>query len=291
MQTAYGRGSRGEKREGKRRNEGERRQLWQLLVCLAVFLAVFIGKGVWPSEVARTGTQLLAVIHANTDFRAAFAALGQALSEQESVLGELGDLCVSVFAPAEEKAIPVAEEEPKAAPQPEPQEQIVLPQPNLQVGDVLGEAEQVQAFPEGFSGQWLYLGEMETATPVFAKVTSGFGYRDHPSTGRHAVHGGVDLAADLGTPVKAFAEGTVERVGEDGNYGKYLYLNHPNGVTTFYAHCSELCVKQGEQVQAGQMVAKVGSTGKSTGAHLHFEVHLEGVRLDPLYYIDPQPEV
>lgn len=284
MQTTYGRGStkRGEK---KQKQEGGGRQLIQLLICLAVFLAVFIGKGVWPSQVAQTGQQVLAVIRANTDFRAAFASLGQALSEQESVLGELGDFCVAVFAPEtlEPDASAVQVTKPEEVTLPEPQEE---PQPVLQVGDVLGGTE--QEFPDGYSGQWLYLGAEETMTPVFGAVSSGFGYRDHPATGRYAVHGGVDIAADKGTEVSAFAAGTVESVGEDSDYGKYLYLAHPNGVTTFYAHCDRICVKQGEQVQAGQTVALVGSTGKSTGSHLHFEVRLEGVRLDPMYYIDPK---
>lgn len=288
MQTTYGRGGT-KRRDRERKENGDRRQLRQLIVCLLVFLGVFIGKGIWPSQVARTGKQLLEVIRANTDFRAAFAGLGQALSEQESVLGELGDFCVAVFAP-EEAAVdssavqvmgPETEEEPVVREE-------VLPQtPALQVGDVVQEVELGQELPEGYSGQWLFLGELETVVPVRGTVSSGFGYRDHPATGRYAPHGGVDIAADKGTAVAAFADGVVKSIGEDSDYGKYLYLTHSNGVTTFYAHCSKLCVKQGEQVQAGQTVAQVGSTGKSTGAHLHFEVRLDGVRLDPLYYVDP----
>jgi len=288
MQTTYGRG--GTKRRDKERQRGgNRRQLMQLLVCLAVFLAVFIGKGIWPSQVARTGEQLLEVIRANTDFRSAFADLGQALSEQESVLGELGDFCVAVFAPEEAAADASAVQVMGLETEQEPvmQEETVPLPPALRVGDVVQEVELVQELPEGYCGQWLFLGELETVTPVQGVVSSGFGYRDHPSTGRYAPHGGVDIAADQGTAVAAFAGGVVESVGEDSDYGKYLYLTHPNGVITFYAHCSKLCVKQGEQVQPGQTVAQVGSTGKSTGAHLHFEVRLEGVRLDPLYYIDP----
>ena len=287
MQTTYGRG--GTRRDRERKGEGGRRQLMQLLVCLAVFLAVFIGKGIWPSQVARTGEQLLQVIRANTDFRAAFAELGQALSEQESVLGGLGDFCVAVFATEKADTSVVQTLAPETEREPEPviqEEPLSLP-PALQVGDVVQEVELMQELPEGYSGQWLFLGELETTTPVRGAVSSGFGYRDHPATGRYAVHGGVDIAADQGTAVAAFAGGVVESVGEDSAYGKYLYLTHPNGVTTFYAHCHKLCVKQGEQVQAGQTVAQVGSTGKSTGAHLHFEVRLDGVHLDPLYYIEP----
>lgn len=314
MQTTYGRRRRDVQHRGngcKKRGGG--RQLAQLLVCLAVFLAVFIGKGVWPSKVAQTGVQLLAVIRANTDFRSAFASLGQALSEQESVLGEIGQFCVTVFATEQETddtaAVPASALEREARPvdvdqnrltaqylnlEQLPEELMVelpeQPEPILRVGDVVQTVEVQQDLPQGYSGQWLWLGDMETAAPVLGAVTSHFGYRDHPTIGRYAAHGGVDIAADKGTQVAAFAGGTVESVGEDSDFGKYLYLTHPNGVTTFYAHCSKVCVGEGEQVQVGQTVALVGSTGKSTGPHLHFEVQLDGVRLDPMYYIDPSQE-
>lgn len=296
---------RGQKNKRSRGNGGKRcgnsRQLVQLLLCLAVFLVVFIGKGVWPSKVAQTGERVLAVIRSNTDFRAAFAGLGQALSQQESVLGELGEFCVSVFAPVREESglsedsMPVqeqaaqptqteqeVEEMPVEDGQPQQMEQMVL-----QVGDVLREVDDSgQELPEGYNAQWLYLGGMKTVTPVQGTITSHFGYRDHPTVGRYAAHGGVDIAANKGTPVAAFAAGTVEIVGENDDFGLYLQLSHPNGVSTFYSHCSEICVNKGEEVRVGQTVALVGSTGKSTGPHLHFEVRLNGVRLDPMYYIE-----
>ncbi len=295
MQTTYGRGRGAAKRtEKEREKEKGRRQLVQLLACLTVFIAVFVGKGVWPSQVARTGEQLLAVIQANTDFRAAFAQLGRALSEQESVIGELGQFCVAVFAPEstaqpEDCAVQVMGEEESevTAIELETVEDTVPQQPALKVGDVVQKVDLEQELPEGYNAQWLWLGDMQTAVPAYGPVTSNFGYRDHPTIGRYAPHGGVDIAADKGTQVLAFAGGVVDSVGEDGDFGKYLYLSHPNGVTTFYAHCSTVCVQKGEQVQVGQMVAQVGSTGKSTGPHLHFEVRLDGVRLDPLHYIDP----
>ena len=266
----------------------------QLLLCLAVFLAVFIGKGVWPSKVAQSGEQLLQVIRANTDFRAAFSGLGVALSQQESVLGEIGAFCVSVFAPEQEKPVQEGEITADEAEKDLPYNSIAQPEqqqePQLHVGDVVQET-QARDLPEGYSGQWLYLGEIQTATPVMGTVTSQFGYRDHPTKGRYAAHGGVDIAADRGTPVNSFAEGTVAEVGENEDFGRYLLVDHPNGVSTFYSHCHVVLVQTGEEVKAGQTVAQVGSTGQSTGAHLHFEVRLNGVRLDPMYYIDPAKEV
>lgn len=300
MQTTYGRGRGGAGRAGKQhKKQGSGRQLTQLLFCLTVFLAVFIGKGIWPSQVAQTGQEVLQLIQSNTDFKAAFAQLGQALTEEDSVLGELGEFCVAVFAPQAEQTdnaavqvlvprqetVSTAEETQGTQVISVQPEEVIPEEPALQVGDVVQQTQGVQDLPDGYNGQWLWLGELETVVPVNGTITSGFGYRDHPTVGRYAPHAGVDIAADKGTAVLAFAQGVVERVGEDSDFGKHLYLSHPNGVTTFYAHCSKITVKKGETVQAGQTVAQVGSTGKSTGPHLHFEVRLNGVRLDPKYYL------
>lgn len=299
VKTTYG------KKRGRNRGERGSRtrgQFVQLFVCLLLFLAVFIGKEVWPSKIAKTGEQLLAVIHMNTDFRAAFAKLGRAMAQEESVLGEFGEFCVSVFAPQPEGAdagLSVAETDTECVDgctddlvketQAEQEENLpTAGQEDLQVGDIVEAAEHTGGqLPEGYSGQWLYLGDMDTATPVQGAVTSPFGYRDHPTIGRYAVHGGVDIAADSGTQVAAFASGTVEAVGEDSDFGLWLRLRHSDGVSSFYAHCSQVCVKEAEEVQAGQTVALVGSSGISTGPHLHFEIMLNDVRLDPMYYIKP----
>ena len=86
--------------------------------------------------------------------------------------------------------------------------------------------------------------------------------------------------------VTAFAAGTVDYIGDSPIYGKYLQLCHAGGVTSFYAHCSKLCVQQGQEVAAGQEVALSGDTGNATGPHLHFEIKMDGVRLNPMDYID-----
>ena len=96
----------------------------------------------------------------------------------------------------------------------------------------------------------------------------------------------VDLAVNTGTPVLAFAAGTVDYIGDSPIYGLYLQLDHGNGLKTFYAHCSKLCVQQGQQIALGEKVAESGNTGNSTGPHLHFEMKLNGVLLNPLYYIE-----
>ena len=98
-------------------------------------------------------------------------------------------------------------------------------------------------------------------------------------------HKGVDLAADKGAPIYAVSGGTVTYSGYDGNYGYSVVIDHGNGLKTRYAHASALCVSKGKTVLQGEVIAYVGSTGYSTGNHLHFEVMVNGTRVNPISYI------
>ena len=118
--------------------------------------------------------------------------------------------------------------------------------------------------------------------PVSGSYTSYFGYRTNPITGNNTFHTGIDIAAAQGTKIKAAYPGTVRKTGEDSRSGKYIYLTHSNGFETLYCHCSEILAEEGAVIRQGETVALVGSTGWSTGPHLHFEVHKNGTRLDPL---------
>ena len=154
------------------------------------------------------------------------------------------------------------------------------------VGTVLTVAPlQKQAPPEGFTADELSFGTLETATPLAGIVTSAYGYRHHPIDGSYRFHGGMDIGADLGTPIAAFADGQVEYIGENSSYGLYLQIDHGNEIKSFYAHCQQLCVAKGQQVRAGETVALVGSTGISTGPHLHLELKCGGIRVNPAYYL------
>ena len=100
------------------------------------------------------------------------------------------------------------------------------------------------------------------------------------------MHSGVDIGAPRGTPIKAAASGTVVYSGNAGDgYGNYVIIAHANGVRTVYAHCSQLLVSRGQSVSQGSVIAKVGSTGRSTGNHLHFEVRKNGVTYNPQNYV------
>jgi murein DD-endopeptidase MepM/ murein hydrolase activator NlpD len=115
--------------------------------------------------------------------------------------------------------------------------------------------------------------------------TSNFGYRIDPFSGQQSFHEGVDFAAETGTPINSAASGKVIYADTHAAYGKMVEIDHGNGLVTRYAHASELLVKEGDLVVRGQRIAKVGSTGRSTGPHLHFEVRLNGVSQNPARFL------
>lgn len=125
-------------------------------------------------------------------------------------------------------------------------------------------------------------GILLAVTPVQGRVTSRYG---HVSRIRSGAHTGTDIACAYGTPIKAVASGTVTFADWNGSYGKLIKVSHGNGVETWYAHCSELYGTVGQQVNAGDVIAAVGSTGNSTGNHLHLEVRLNGNALNPQRYL------
>ena len=118
-----------------------------------------------------------------------------------------------------------------------------------------------------------------------SRVTSEFGYRRDPFTGETRGHTGMDLAVPTGTPVRAALPGTVTAAQYHSSYGYYVMIDHGSGLSTLYAHNSQLLVRVGQAVETGDIVSLSGSTGRSTGPHLHFEVRVNGQRTDPRYYL------
>ena len=121
---------------------------------------------------------------------------------------------------------------------------------------------------------------------VRGKITSRFGYRRDPFHFRLRHHDGVDISAPTGSQVVSTAKGRVTYSGYDGDYGNLVRIDHGNGIETWYAHLSERSVKQGQEVSRLDPIGKVGSTGRSTGSHLHFEVHVNGRKVDGEKYLD-----
>ncbi|MBM6715901.1 M23 family metallopeptidase [Gemmiger formicilis] len=123
-------------------------------------------------------------------------------------------------------------------------------------------------------------GALQWPLPVAGSITSQFGYRTDPISGETSYHSGTDIAAPEGTPILAAAAGTVTIANATdswgGSYGYHVKIDHGNGQETLYAHCSSICVTVGQQVQAGQVIAYVGHTGRATGSHLHIELRING---------------
>lgn len=314
---------------GRSRRQGgqtqEQIRLLQLAVCLALFLAIFLWKGVFPQRLEQVRDDLLALITTDLDFQGALAELGESLAEGDTVLSDLGAFCVEVFGAGEqdEPAEPAAFTPPPLADSVRSEELRFLSQGTdiaacaLHYADLerhgltVQPAEPVQeeatpveadvipaagtvvmfsdysgeALPHNYTMDQLSLGELETTTPVIGHLNSEYGYRDHPINGRHQFHGGVDIGGQNGDPIGAFAAGTVEYIGQDDSYGLYLQVDHGNGVKSFYAHCSKIVVSKGQQVALGEKVAEVGSTGDSTGPHLHLELKYNRMHLNPVYYV------
>ena len=130
-----------------------------------------------------------------------------------------------------------------------------------------------------------YLEARPTGRPVAGRISSGFGPRKAPFSGRFEFHPGVDIAANYGTPVAATAKGVVVFAGYRSGYGKTVIIRHKFGFQTMYCHNSSIKVKSGQEVNRGQIIAGVGSSGISTGPHLHYEVYLNGVQVNPSRYL------
>ena len=121
--------------------------------------------------------------------------------------------------------------------------------------------------------------------PVDGWVTSKFGYRISPFTGKREFHKGWDIANRKGTRVVATADGVVSFAGKQGTFGQLMVIDHGHGITTRYAHLSKYLCKKGQRVTRGEPIAKIGNTGRSTGPHLHYEVRLNGIPVNPAKYI------
>lgn len=135
----------------------------------------------------------------------------------------------------------------------------------------------------------LRLASIPSGLPIDGYVTDGFGIRNNPFSGEsREVHEGLDIAADFGTPVHSTADGLVIWAAPHGGYGNLVTVFHSNGITTRYGHLSKITVEPGQRVRRGEQVGHVGSTGRSTGPHVHYEIRVNDQSVDPLRYEEQQ---
>ena len=137
----------------------------------------------------------------------------------------------------------------------------------------------------GFSGDWTQLADAPSMWPIEGPVTSSFGERQDPFNGEGAFHAGIDISASYGAPVRATADGEVTNAGMGTGYGREIVLNHGHDVLTLYGHLSSIAVIPGQHVTRGQVIGYVGQSGRSTGPHLHYEVRLHNVPVNPHKYL------
>ena len=137
----------------------------------------------------------------------------------------------------------------------------------------------------GASGQVSYWASVPSVWPVQGFVTSGFGFRHAPLRGGTRFHEGVDIAGPVGTPIKAPADGVVTFAGYKGGLGKCIVVDHGYGISTMYGHNAAVEVAEGDRVKRGMVIASIGMTGRTTGPHLHYQVMVDGVPIDPMKYI------
>lgn len=131
----------------------------------------------------------------------------------------------------------------------------------------------------------LFKSDEEITVPVHGEITSEYGNRTNPVSGEYLMHSGVDIAASQGTEIRAAYSGIVSEVGSNSVGGNYISLVHKDGSETLYCHCSKIIAEKGDVIRAGETIALIGSTGRSTGPHLHFEITVDGKTENPLLYL------
>lgn len=152
--------------------------------------------------------------------------------------------------------------------------------------DILS-VEEIGIFYEGYLNKMIdYVAFTPMGYPHFGKITSGYGHRENPFTGENVeTHKGLDFRGKRGEIVKSTASGRVTYAGRRGGYGNCIVINHGNGFETYYGHLSKILISEGTRVKAGDNIGKIGSTGRSTGPHLHYEIHKNGKIINPRSFL------
>lgn len=294
------------------------RLLLRTVACGCVFVALVAAKLLLPAKMAVFNAKLSAAMERNMDVQAVFSAVGRAFSGEEG--GGVEEVYQAVFHPQEaaspaEAALQTGDShqagpslaalktrtvrlldgaalevlqsyrgDASGAKDSSDPESAPAPEGEADASDLAYILYSQENLPESVSLEQAILG-FDYCAPVQGVLSSDFGYREHPTEGEERFHYGVDLAADVGTEVDCFADGTVTAVGESSSYGRYCIVAHEGGYSTLYAHCSRITVSSGAAVSRGQKIAEVGETGMATGPHLHFELQRQGTYLNPVYYV------
>lgn len=286
----------------------------RLVVAMSVFVGVFLLKLLFPSAMEGLRQGALPLLDKTIDYKAAFSAMGAGIAGGGGMDSFLEGLSILAFGTQPEGDIQVnaqtknlpdslaitsfvegawafagqqkqAEGQVEEPAEEEPAE--ATPDPDAAMVAAFQESQAAfigYTIPADATAEKPDLG-LDYTQPVSGTVTSYFGYREHPIDEVIKFHYGLDIGADLGTDILAFAEGTVLATGDSASLGLYVIIEHAGGIQTQYAHCSQVYVQSGDTVTKGQVIAAVGDTGISTGPHLHFSISKDGISLNPGYYL------
>lgn len=245
----------------------------RLLLSAALFLGAVALKTSGAPWAGAVRTQVVAALRGGISTEEVLQVAGQTLE---------GGGLAAVFADWK-KSAPTENEAPQSAAQAAENSQTAEVYAESGFAEDELEIRAASNFPKE-SDEIAYVLGFATQNPVDGLKTSAFGMRTHPISGKESFHYGLDIGAPEGTPILAFADGTVRETGFS-TYGNYIVLDHADGFSTLYAHCSKLLAQEGDRVAAGDRIAEVGATGNATGNHLHLEVWRAGKALDPSYYV------
>ena len=255
--------------------------LLQCLICILIVSGVFIASKISPSSFERIKEDYSEIM--NKDMSAG------------EIVEQIKDAAEYVFTPSD--AVQASSDNIEA----EVSENITVESFEV-ISDETGETVAVGEITEGSGGGDIEAKEAAAGTsfaPYFvsvdpvmpvenARITSRFGYRTNPVSGKYGFHTGLDLAAAEGTPVSAAFYGIIIETGSSDVWGNYVLIEHSEGFRTYYCHLSEIYVNEGAVLRQGETIGTVGSTGWSTGPHLHFEVRINGVRVNPEQLLYPE---
>ena len=226
---------------------GEKRRMAQLLLSGGFFVLLVAVKLLFPARMAQWSDGISAAMERNMDVTAVFSSVGRAFRGESAPEDSLREVIQEVFHPGESPAMAVLGGQGR-----EGQDGGESFRRSVRTGDLYD-----------------WMGQEDAAETAGAPAAVPAAGSAPPVQGEERFHYGVDLAAESGTPVTCFADGSVTAVGESNSYGKYLIVAHEGGRATLYAHCSSVLVSSGSAVKRGQEIARVGETGMATGPHLH----------------------
>jgi murein DD-endopeptidase MepM/ murein hydrolase activator NlpD len=164
--------------------------------------------------------------------------------------------------------------------------EIKLPQGGEEEDAVISNGETVNFYEKYLNRIGYDISHTPLGMPFSGAVTSSFGHRENPFGGADVeIHRGMDISGPMGAPVKSVAKGRVAFAGVKGGFGNCIIINHENGFETLYGHLSKILVRKGQQIDIGEQIGNIGSTGRSTGPHLHYEVHRNGQKMNPQSFL------